>query len=147
MNSKPLLSDVDAVLHLLESCINFRVEVSLPDAATILERFPKYNDIPSNLSGLIHDLKTRIGPMAFPEINGRPNPNTGTFGNLSVQIGNEGSLVIYIKSRMFARKMDTAAMHKAVLQTIGRKYDADEVTVERTNHMGYETVKARLWWD
>jgi len=107
----------------------------------------KYNDIPSNLSGLVWDFKKMIGPMNFPTSGGYPNPNNGTFGNLEISIGNEGSLVIYLKSRMFARKMDNPAMHEAVFKTIGQRYKADEINVETTNYSGNITVKARLWWD
>lgn len=134
---------VDSVLYLLEHNLSFRVEVSLNEAASILKKFRSYNDIPKNLFCIVLEIRNLIGPIAFPG----QNPNNGSFGNISFSIGNEGSLVIYIKSRLFYRPEDTASLHKSWLESIGNKYNADEIDVTIDDRGAGPTVCARLWWD
>jgi hypothetical protein len=130
---------VETVLFLLESNLHFKVSVPLPEAAEILRLVPKYNEIPSNLSRLVEKIQLAIGPIDF----GAANPNTGSYHNIRFCIGNEYSLAIYVSSPKAYRPLDNHAVTASLLQTIGKKFGADEVTVD---HSG-ASIEARFWWD
>lgn len=139
------MNTVDAVTHLLEHNLNFRVALKLDQATEVLSKCSIYNDIPSTIGALPKIIADRIGPTDL----GGDNPNNGTFCNLEFSLGNEHSLVIYVRSDVFYRKGDSAERHKKLLEKVGREFCADEVTVEIHPSMvgGAPTVKARFWWD
>lgn len=139
------MNTVDAVSYLLEHNLHFRAKVSLDDATEVLRKFPCYNEIPTTIWHLPQVIAEAIGPTDL----GGDNPNNGTFCNLEFSLGNEHSLVIYIRSDVFYRKGDSADRQKKLLWGIGRTFFADEVTVEIHPSMvgGAPTVKARFWWD
>lgn len=147
MNSFSILSlsTADAVSFLLENSLNFRVSVPLEDAKKILRSFKRYNEIPSNLPEIVEAVKLAIGPISFPDVGGRPNPNNGSFHHIRFSIGNEGSLVIYVEVSSFYFGQHPEKIQKVVrsLQAVGQKFRADENDVE-----GNETsILARFWWD
>lgn len=140
------MDTIEAVSFLLENNLNFKVAVTLEDAYNILTEFRHYNEIPANLYGIVKDIKEKIGPISFAG----NNPNNGKFDNITFKIGNESSLVIYIQSNLFYRRADKPELHKAILESLGCKYKADEVDVEINVHpmdSQMVTVSARLWWD
>lgn len=128
----------ETVLYLLEHCLQFRVELTLDEAQTVLRQFKRYNEILDTLPRLIDDLRRDIGPIAFPG----QNVNNGRFDNIKVSIGNEGSLVVYV-CIITAYRKDNPARQVGVLKTIGETYNADEIDVSE----GTGSVKARFWWD
>lgn len=137
---------VDATLAILAASLNCRVELPLDDARRVLGKFPVYDDIPSRIYLIVDEIKRAIGPVDF----GGNNPNNGSYSNISFSIGNEYSLVIYVKSRLFYRKNDKPAAQVAALKAIGNKFKADEVTVEVESNpivAGHDVVIARFWWD
>lgn len=138
---------IDSVLCLIENCLQFRVECSMDEAKEVLRQMPKYNEIPSNLHEIISEIKNRLGPIDF----GSKNPNNGTYGNIRVLIGNEGSLVMYVKSQLFYRRnVDSGPRQKTELESIGEKFGADEVDVKietLTIDSTMVSVEARFWWD
>lgn len=134
-----LSTTAQAVLTLLEASLHFRVAVTLTDAEAILRNFQHYNEIPANLADIVRDVRDKIGPIAFKGAN----PNNGCFDNVRLSIGNENSLVIYIESNLFYRPGDTPERQKAVLESIGARFNADEASIE----VSPSSVKARLWWD
>lgn len=131
------------VSSLLEINTDFCVSVSVEELGEILRNFRVYNEIPANLANLANDLQKEIGPTSF----GGQNPNNGSFGNLRVHVGNEGSLVIYVESNLFYRKGDSSGRQAVVLHAIGERYKADEIKVEEKDSWGGPVVKARFWWD
>jgi hypothetical protein len=138
------METIAAVTHLLNANLHFRVQVTLEQATNILTKFQPYNGIPNTIEKLPQEIAAAIGPIDF----GRENPNNGLFDNVEISIGNEFSLVLYVKSNTFYRKGDTAERQKLVLEGIARNYRADEVhvTIEPA-YGGAHLVKARLWWD
>lgn len=136
-----------AVLLLLRINRNFRVEVPFGIARTILRDCEKYNNIPTDIRELPRAIQHAIGPVDF----GTPNPGNGGFHNLSIKIGNEDSLVIYIESNTFYRVEDKPERQKAAIEAVAKRFKADEidVTIENFGDLGNSTaiIKARLWWD
>jgi hypothetical protein len=136
-----------AVLLLLRINHNFRVEVPFGIAETILYGCEKYNNIPADIHDLPRAIQHAIGPVDF----GNPNPNNGKFHNLSIKIGNKGSLVIYIESNTFYRVGDKPERQKAAIEAVAKRFKADEidVTIEDFRDQDNRTaiIKARLWWD
>ena len=132
-------SQVEIVNFLLEHNEHFSVELSIEDAAAVLAKMDKYNDIPRNINNLPSVIAKQIGGIAFKG----ENPNNGTFGNIKISIGNEYSLCMHVRSVTAYRPGDTPEKQKAILEALGRKYKANEVTVT----MQPGSVLARFWWD
>lgn len=140
------MNTIDAVSHLLENCLHFRVETNLNDAKEILKKFRHYNDVPSNISEIVDDVKKNIGPINFQTVNA----NNGRFDNIRFEIGNENSFVIYIRSNMFYRKFERPELHKSTLESIGEKYQANEISCDIVTNPHFPemiSVECRLWWD
>lgn len=143
MNSK-----IASVASLLESCIEFRVAVSFFEMAQVFKlygatgKFP-YNGMPMNMSEIVGDIEKAVGITQYPQINGKANPNTGGTGHARAQIGNEYSLVIYVRIVKAYPLNKTETQVKQDLAAIAKKYFADEYHVEDCEG----SFEVRMWWD
>jgi hypothetical protein len=131
-----------AVLHLLEWSCQFRVDdLTLEETREILTRMRRYNNIPADIGELPYAVRRGIGPV----IGFKSEPENGTCHNLKFTVGNEGSLVVYVRSQLNKRQGDTFERQTAVLLDIGRRFNADEVDANEDLASGILT--ARYWWD
>lgn len=142
------MNTVEAVSYLLETNLNFRVEVGLNEAKQILAKLEKYNEMPDDLEKIVDRIKSMIGPIDF----GKENPNNGLWNNIKISIGNESSLVIYVDVNCFYRVGSDPKKIKADLESIGRAFSADENNVEIKLPEPFMNqkmihVRARYWWD
>lgn len=133
------MNTVQAVSYLLENNLNFRAELSLSDAAQVLQAFRPYNDIPEDIERIVDELCDKIGPINF----GPENPNNGKFHNIRISIGNKSSLFIYIEMSHIYQKGRDFREYKPILEEIGGKFRADEIEVTQSERK----TAARFWWD
>lgn len=142
------MNTVEAVSYLLETNLNFRVEVGLNEAKQILAKLEKYNGMPDDLEKIVERIKSMIGPVKFLD---KFNPNNGLWSNIKISIGNESSLVIYVDVNCFYRVGSDPKKIKADLESIGRAFSADENSVEIEAASPFDkrmvSVCARYWWD
>lgn len=147
-NPNPVTPDVLAVVALLMRNGKFRVQLTPAEATLALELYKKsgtfpYNGMPANMPEIIHAITTACGTVNFPELNGKPNPNTGGMHHVSISLGNEGSFVLYVQIVIAYPLTKPHAEILCDLQSVGERFSADENTVD--TRPGSFTV--RLWWD
>lgn len=148
MKPNPVTPDVLAVVALLMRNGKFRVQLTPAEATLALELYKKsgtfpYNGMPANMPEIIHAISTASGKVNFPDINGKPNPNTGSQCHMNISIGNEGSLVIYVQIVTTYPVTKPYGELLTDLQSVGERFSAQENTVD--TRPGSFTV--RLWWD
>lgn len=140
--------DTLATVELLKRNLRFRVQLSAKEASDAVRlyvrtgQFP-YNEIPWDIAQIFGEIMKACGVVVYPDVNGRPNPNTGGTPHVNISIGNEGSFVIYVMIVKAYPANKPRAEIVAELQAVGAKFKADENTVKDEN--GSFTL--RLWWD
>ena len=135
---------VDAVLLIDGKTSNYRVELPHEEAREFLKQAGVYNNIPENITGIVGAILEAIGPMDYGLINGRPNPNNGSFRHIRISVGNESSRVIYVNSYRTTFSPSLKMIFSS-LESIGQKFEADEN--ECSNKFGTDFFEWRFWWD
>lgn len=136
---------VEAAFLIDKNSLDYRIHLSLDEAKEFLKRAEVYNYIPENIYEIVDAIKNAIGPMKYPDCNGKPNPNNGRFDHIKILVGNEGSRVIYVKGY---RTILSPPIEQILsnLKAIGEKFNADENNSEIDSCYG-DHFEWRYWWD
>lgn len=139
---KPYSKLVQATLDLLGYCLRFVVYMTTDEAKQVLHNTMHYNAMPHNIANITDDIKRVCGSIQY----GEGNPNNGKYDHITIGIGNECSLVIYIRVITTYKRSttDNAQAIGASLQAIGTKYKADENKITQCDA---NSVTVRLWYD
>lgn len=137
---------VDAALRIDESSLHYRIELAHDDAREFLRRSPVYNGIPKNISAIVDTILAVVGPMKYGLCNGAPNSNDGKFGHVQIQVGNEGSRVIYVSGHRTPGSPSTKQILSG-LKAVGRQFAADESDCVESASGPFEHFSWRYWWD
>lgn len=140
MSLTPSLDIISSVKTLLESCLQFRVSVSMGEAREILQDFP-------NLRNFVNHVQNKVGPCEFEG----DNPNNGNFTNIRLSIGRENSLVIYLETNSFYRPKDTPEAIEKRLNWLKWYFKPEEFTIEKVKYQisGKDATRfnVRFWFD
>lgn len=127
-----------AALTLLENSLDFRVQLQFQEMEYVLSHMEIYNNIPDNISEIVAKIKSKIQPAIF----GQKNINNGSFCNVKMWIGNESSLVIYVRVDISYNDQKIKEV-ETILGNIGENFRADAMTITKE----HKIVMARFWWD
>lgn len=100
------------------------LELSPEDAKQVLAS-EIYNKIPDNIADIVDDILKIEKTAKF-------------------KVGNEGSRVLYVS--FYAK--ENAALKYSCIESLGYKYNADEVSTEKINcACSMVLINTRMWWD
>lgn len=142
--NKTSLADAVLALDREHHCTQFHIELKPKDAVEWAEKFQPYNGIRTgDLPRLVERINKRVPPMDF----GGTNANNG-HSHHTFEVGNEGSLVIYLVVRGFyLPKTDSLKKLAAEVEGFARDAHADEISSDRASVVERDAIRVRMWWD